>query len=85
MKIFTLVATLLLIPALLPGWQDPAFEVADIKPSDPLVQKTGKGRMLPGGRIELPGQTVRDLMSFAYSVQGRNDFRRPEMGGGRAL
>lgn len=63
------VATLFLFPALLQGWQGPAFEVADIKPSDASVQKPGKGRMLPGGRIELPGQTVRDLIAFAYSVQ----------------
>src|SRR6516165_3004986 len=69
MRTFVTVLTLILTPALLPGWQTPAFEVAEIKPSDPSVQKTGKGRMLPGGRIELPGQTVRDLMTFAYAVQ----------------
>jgi uncharacterized protein (TIGR03435 family) len=63
------VATLFLFPALMQGWQGPAFEVADIKPSDPSVQKPGKGRMLPGGRIELPAQSVRDLISFAYAVQ----------------
>jgi uncharacterized protein (TIGR03435 family) len=54
--------------ATLPAWQTPAFEVADIRPSDPSIQKTGKGRLLPGGRIELPGQTVRDLIAFAYGV-----------------
>jgi uncharacterized protein (TIGR03435 family) len=69
MKAFTVITTLLVIPTLLPAWQDPAFEVADIKPSDPSVQKAGKGRLLPGGRIELPGQTVRDPIFFAYAVQ----------------
>ncbi|HKD05552.1 MAG TPA: TIGR03435 family protein [Bryobacteraceae bacterium] len=53
---------------ILPAWQPSAFEVADIRPSDPSIQKTGKGRILPGGRIELPGQAVRDLIAFAYGV-----------------
>jgi uncharacterized protein (TIGR03435 family) len=45
-----------------------AFEVADIKPADPSITKMGKGRMLPGGRIEVPGYTLRELMLFAYGV-----------------
>jgi len=60
---------LLMFPAVVSGWQRPSFEVAEIKPSDPSVQNRGKGRMLPGGRIELPAQTIRDLVGFAYSVQ----------------
>jgi uncharacterized protein (TIGR03435 family) len=68
MKAFGGFAVLALIPALLPA-QTPTFEVADIKPSDPSAQKPGKGRMLPGGRIEVPAQTVRDLMAFAYAMQ----------------
>jgi uncharacterized protein (TIGR03435 family) len=46
----------------------PAFEVADIKPSDPSITKMGKGRMLPGGRIEVPGYTLRELIMFTYGV-----------------
>ena len=46
----------------------PAFEVADVKPSDPAVVKAGKGRMLPGGRIEVPGYTLRELILFTYGV-----------------
>jgi uncharacterized protein (TIGR03435 family) len=29
----------------------------------------GKGRLLPGGRIEVPGQSLDNLIMFAYSVQ----------------
>ena len=47
----------------------PAFEVADIKPSDPAARMPGKGRMLPGGRIEVPTITLRELIVFAYNVQ----------------
>ena len=56
--------------ALLPAWQDRAssFEVAEIKPSDPSVLKPGKGRMLPGGQIAVPGYTLRELIMFTYGV-----------------
>ena len=56
--------------ALLPAWQDraPSFEVAEIKPSDPSVLKPGKGRMLPGGQIAVPGYTLRELIMFTYGV-----------------
>lgn len=67
-----LACTVLLVLAARTGRSQPstlAFEVADIKPSDPSVQEAGKGRLLPGGRIELPGQTVRDLIFQAYAVQ----------------
>lgn len=55
---------------LLPAWQDrgPSFEVAEIKPSDPSVLKPGKGRMLPGGQIAVPGYTLRELVMFTYGV-----------------
>ncbi len=65
---------MLLLPAIAVGQQAPApnktptFEVADIKPSDPSVVKEGKGRMLPGGRIEVPGYTLRSLILFTYGV-----------------
>src|SRR5436853_80570 len=47
----------------------PAFEVADIKPADPAARMPGKGRLLPGGRIEMPGTSLVDLIRFAYGVQ----------------
>jgi len=59
------------IPVVLPAQATgsaPSFEVADVKPSDPSVMKMGKGRMLPGGRIEVPGYTLRDLILFTYGV-----------------
>jgi uncharacterized protein (TIGR03435 family) len=62
------VATVAMIPALLYAQMPAAFEVADIRPSDPSVLKMGKGRMLPGGRIEVPGYTLRELIMFTYGV-----------------
>ena len=60
----------LALATLLPAWQDrgPSFEVAEVKPSDPSVLKPGKGRMLPGGQISVPGYTLRDLILFTYGV-----------------
>jgi uncharacterized protein (TIGR03435 family) len=61
---------LLLVPALFAQTQQPTFEVADIKPSDPAnLTAHGKGRILPGGRIEVPGATLKELIIFAYGVQ----------------
>src|SRR2546422_923068 len=47
----------------------PAFEVADVKASDPSVRMPGKGRRLPGGRIEMPGGSLVDMITLAYGVQ----------------
>jgi uncharacterized protein (TIGR03435 family) len=48
----------------------PAFEVADVKSADPSNPvPAGKGRNLPGGRIELAGATLNQLIMFAYGVQ----------------
>ncbi len=47
----------------------PSFEVAAIKPSDPANPMPGKGRILPGGRIEIPGMTLNNLIMFAYGMQ----------------
>jgi uncharacterized protein (TIGR03435 family) len=69
MKHSLVLAALALSPALVSAWQGPSFEVADIKPSDSSVMKMGKGRVLPGGRIEVPGYTVKDLIMFSWSVQ----------------
>ena len=57
---------LLCLPALA---QQTTFEVAEIKPADPSNPRPGKGRILPGGRIELPGATLKELIMFAYGVQ----------------
>ena len=57
---------LLCVPALA---QQPSFEVAEIKPSDPGAPAMRKGRILPGGRIEIPGATLREMIVFAYGVQ----------------
>jgi uncharacterized protein (TIGR03435 family) len=37
--------------------------------------------LLPGGRIELPEQTVRDLMGFAFGVQDEQIIRAPKWAG----
>jgi uncharacterized protein (TIGR03435 family) len=63
-----IVAAVAMIPAFVAAQTPAAFEVADIKPSDPSVLKMGKGRMLPGGRIEVPGYTLRELIMFTYGV-----------------
>jgi uncharacterized protein (TIGR03435 family) len=47
----------------------PSFEVADIKPANPAAGMPGKGRFLPGGRIELYGGTAVNLIMLAYGVQ----------------
>lgn len=46
----------------------PTFEVADIKPHDPSTPVRGKGG-ITGGRIDLPGATLNNLIAFAYAVQ----------------
>ena len=46
----------------------PAFEVADIKPHDPSIPVSGKGR-ITGSRIDLPGATLNMLIGIAYGVQ----------------
>lgn len=47
----------------------PAFEVADIKPSDPSGGMEGKGRQGPGGRVEVRGVTAKQMIGAAYGVQ----------------
>jgi uncharacterized protein (TIGR03435 family) len=46
-----------------------AFEVADIKAAAPSNPMPKKGRILPGGRLEVPGMTLRNLIMMAYEVQ----------------
>jgi uncharacterized protein (TIGR03435 family) len=48
----------------------PAFEVADIKPSAANdVRLPGKGKLGPGGRVEIPHTTLKEFMIGAYGVQ----------------
>ena len=56
----------------------PAFEVADIKPSAPGEIGPGKERLLPGGQVEIPHATVKELMIGAYSVQSGLIFGGPK-------
>lgn len=63
----SLVVELLLLTPLFLSAQA-AFEVADIKPSDPSMIKMGRPRVSPGGRIDVPGYTVKDLMMFSFGV-----------------
>jgi uncharacterized protein (TIGR03435 family) len=67
----------LLLLSTLPIWQaysqttaiPPSFEVAEIKPADPNNPMPGKGRMLPGGRLDLPGMTLKRIIMFAYGAR----------------
>jgi uncharacterized protein (TIGR03435 family) len=52
-----------------PSAQRPSFEVADIRPSQQAKASESKERILPSGRVELPGETVVSLIMFGYSVQ----------------
>jgi uncharacterized protein (TIGR03435 family) len=64
------VAALVLVSgAARPQSPAPAFEVVDIKPSAPSSPLNQKGQVLPGGRLEVPGATLKDLMSMAYGVR----------------
>jgi uncharacterized protein (TIGR03435 family) len=51
------------------GVGTPTFEVADIKPSVGDSPNGGKIRILPGGQIELPEITIKNLIMVAYGVQ----------------
>jgi uncharacterized protein (TIGR03435 family) len=78
-----------LIIALLTVWQAygqppsqrPSFEVADIRPTDQAKALDSKERILPSGRVELPGETVVSLIMFGYSVQANMIERVPKWGG----
>src|SRR2546423_1201917 len=62
------VASLVLVSgAARPQSPAPAFEVVDIKPSAPSSPLNQKGQVLPGGRLEVPGATLKDLMSMAMA------------------
>jgi uncharacterized protein (TIGR03435 family) len=62
------ICLVILLPEQLPGQsKTPAFEVADVHVSPPGA-KQADGGFMPGGRIELHGATMLDLISAAYGV-----------------
>lgn len=58
------------IAAKLPPAPPMEFEVADVKPVDPNVRRTGPMQfgVLPGGRVSLPGLPLRLLVSLAWNI-----------------
>jgi uncharacterized protein (TIGR03435 family) len=64
-----------------PPSQRPSFEVADIRPTDQAKALDAKERILPSGRVELPGETVVSLIMFGYSVQANMIEGVPRWGG----
>jgi uncharacterized protein (TIGR03435 family) len=55
-----------------------AFEVVDIKPSAPSNSLKRKAQVLPGGRLEIPNATLKDLMAMAYGVRDAMIIGGPE-------
>jgi uncharacterized protein (TIGR03435 family) len=47
------------------------FEVASVKPS--IKGAPEGGRVLPGGRIEMLGNTMKDFIKFAWNIDDRDD------------
>jgi uncharacterized protein (TIGR03435 family) len=60
---------------------DPAFEVATIKPTDPGF--TGRGIQMPpnDNRFSARGQTLKDLIQFAYAP-GAGSLHPAQVAGG---
>jgi hypothetical protein len=58
------ICLVILLPEQLPGQsKTPAFEVADVHVSPPGTRQ-GDGGFMPGGRIELHGATMLDLIGL---------------------
>ncbi len=55
-----------------------AFEVADIKPSAPLNSLKRKPQLLPGGRLDIPDASLKNLMGMAYGVPDAMIIGGPE-------
>jgi uncharacterized protein (TIGR03435 family) len=55
-----------------------AFEVADIKPSAPSNSLKRKPQLLPGGRLDIPDASLKDLMGMAYGVRDAMIIGGPE-------
>jgi len=63
-------------PKIMPADANPVFEVATIKPSNPDEKRFGI-QVRPGGAFATVGTTLRDLITFAYGVHGRQIFGEP--------
>src|ERR1700744_5502688 len=46
----------------------PAFEVATIKPVDPNAMNMQDTRVFPGGRVQITGMSLKDLICIAFDV-----------------
>jgi uncharacterized protein (TIGR03435 family) len=55
-----------------------SFEVADIKPSAGSNSLKRKPQLLPGGRLEVPDATLKDLVGMAYGVRDAMIIGGPE-------
>jgi len=75
MKILTkalaviLSAAALLFPALMFGQTKQEFEVASIKPAEPLTPQTNLGLHVDGAQIRVTYMSVKDLIGMAYPVK----------------
>ena len=58
----------LLLPAISQSVR-PEFEAADVKPNTSPNPAPSKGGFLPGGRVDLPSMTLRQLIAGAYNLQ----------------
>ena len=69
-RVVTTASLIVLLPILLPGQSTgtpPAFELADVHASAPGAAESGG--FMPGGRFELRGTTMLDLITIAYGVE----------------
>ena len=46
----------------------PEFEVADVRPSAP--DRTQRGGIQPGGRVDMSAYTLKSLMTLAWDIDG---------------
>jgi hypothetical protein len=46
----------------------PAFEVATVKPVDPNAMNMQDTRVFPGGRVQITGMSLKDLICIAFGV-----------------
>lgn len=59
-----------------PGAKPKGFELADVHPSPPGTADS-EGGLMPGGRLELRGNTLLNLITFAYGVEDSNVIGGP--------
>jgi hypothetical protein len=55
----------------------PAFEVATVKPVNPNAASMQDTRVFPGGRVQIAGMSLKDLLCIAFDVAvGRSMTKR---------